>query len=215
SQVVELDLATVEPTISGPSRPQDKILLRNAKQKITNILEETHNRKYIMFTDRPLNRWSGEGGNVEPSQVKQIAHDDLRTVEINLNGETFLLSDGAVAIAAITSCTNTSNPDVMIGAGLLAKKAVELGVNVKPWVKTSLAPGSKVVTDYLLESGLLPFLEQMKFNVVGYGCTSCIGNSGPLPDPIALAVQEHDLILGAVLSSNRNFEARIHPHVKM
>ncbi|HYF70292.1 MAG TPA: aconitate hydratase AcnA [Ohtaekwangia sp.] len=215
SQVVELDLATVEPTISGPSRPQDKILLRNAKQKIANILEETHNRRYIMFTDRPLNRWSGEGGSVSPSQVKQIDHDDLRTVEITLNGETFLLSDGAVAIAAITSCTNTSNPDVMVGAGLLAKKAVELGVNVKPWVKTSLAPGSKVVTDYLHESGLLPFLEQMKFNIVGYGCTSCIGNSGPLPPPIAAAVQEHDLILGAVLSSNRNFEARIHPHVKM
>ncbi len=215
SQVVELDLSTVEPTISGPSRPQDKILLRRAKNTITDILEKSHNRKYVLFSDRPLNRWVGEGGNVEPSQVKDIEHNDLRTVEVVLNGEKIHLSDGAVAIAAITSCTNTSNPYVMIGAGLLAKKALEMGVNVKPWVKTSLAPGSKVVTDYLQESGLLAKLEQMKFNVVGFGCTSCIGNSGPLPEPIADAVLHHDIILSAALSSNRNFEARIHPQVKM
>jgi aconitate hydratase len=215
SQVVELDLGTVEPTISGPSRPQDKIVLRKAKNIITDILEKSYSRKYVMFTDRPLNRWGGEGGSTDPSQVKTIEHNDIRTVEVTLNGETFHLSDGAVVIAAITSCTNTSNPDVMIGAGLLAQKALSKGVNVRPWVKTSLAPGSKVVTDYLTESGLLPKLEQMKFHVVGYGCTSCIGNSGPLPDPIAEAVQNHDLILSACLSSNRNFEARIHPQVKM
>ncbi len=215
SQVVELDLGTVEPTISGPSRPQDKIVLRKAKNIITDILEKSYSRKYILFADRPLNRWGSEGGSTDPSQVSTIEHNDIRTVAVTLNGETFHLSDGAVVIAAITSCTNTSNPDVMIGAGLLAQKALNKGVNVRPWVKTSLAPGSKVVTDYLTESGLLSKLEQMKFHVVGYGCTSCIGNSGPLPDPIAEAVQNHDLILAACLSSNRNFEARIHPQVKM
>ena len=215
SQVVELDLASVVPTISGPSRPQDKILLKDAKETITGILEKKYFRKYVQFGDRPLNRWAGEGGNVEPSQVTQLEHSDMRTVEVKYNGEKFHLSDGDVVIAAITSCTNTSNPDVMIGAGLLAKKALDKGLNVKPWVKTSLAPGSKVVTDYLQESGLLARLEEMKFNVVGYGCTSCIGNSGPLPDPIAEAVTEHDLIVAATLSSNRNFEARIHPQIKM
>lgn len=218
SQVVTLDLSTVEPTISGPSRPQDKILLRQTKQTVTEYIEKTYSRRYVTFSDRPLNRWSGEGGNVNPSQVKTITpgnHPDIRTVEVTFDNQAFHLSDGAIVIAAITSCTNTSNPDVMIGAGLLAEKALAKGLRVKPWVKTSLAPGSKVVTDYLREAGLLVKLEQMKFNVVGYGCTSCIGNSGPLPDSIAAAMQEHDLILGAALSSNRNFEARIHPQVKM
>jgi aconitate hydratase len=215
SHVVELDLSSVVPTISGPSRPQDKVLLKNAKATITDIIEKKYFRKYVQFVDRPLNRWAGEGGNVEPSQVAQVEHNEMRTVEVEYNGEKFHVSDGDVVIAAITSCTNTSNPDVMIGAGLLAKKALDKGLNVKPWVKTSLAPGSKVVTDYLKESGLLTRLEEMKFNVVGYGCTSCIGNSGPLPDPIAAAVAEHDLVLAAALSSNRNFEARIHPQVKM
>ncbi len=215
SHVVELDLHTVEPTISGPSRPQDKVLLREAKTKITGILEKTYSRKYVQLTDRPLNRWSGEGGNAAPSEVADIEHPGMRTVSVIYNGKTFDLSDGAVSIAAITSCTNTSNPDVMIGAGLLAKKALEHGLQVKPWVKTSLAPGSKVVTDYLKESGLLEKLEALHFNVVGYGCTSCIGNSGPLPAPISEAVQKNDLIVAAALSSNRNFEARIHPQVKM
>lgn len=215
SQVVELDLATVEPTISGPSRPQDKILLREAKQKITGIIEEKFFRKYIQHIDRPLNRWAAEGGNVAPSQVAWADHSEMRTVKVDYKGESLHLSDTDVVIAAITSCTNTSNPDVMIGAGLLAQKALAAGLSSKPWVKTSLAPGSKVVTDYLQESGLLSALEQMGFNVVGYGCTSCIGNSGPLPEPIAEAVSEHDLIVAAALSSNRNFEARIHPQVKM
>lgn len=215
SHVVELDLGSVEPAISGPSRPQDKILLRESKGKVVDLLEKRFFRKYIQFTDRPLNRWAGEGGNVTPSKVANVEDCDMRSVEVRYNGETFHLSDGDVVIAAITSCTNTSNPDVMIGAGLLAARAVEKGLDVKPWVKTSLAPGSKVVTDYLKESGLLPKLEQLRFNVVGYGCTSCIGNSGPLPDPIAKAVADHDLIVAATLSSNRNFEARIHPQIKM
>ncbi len=215
SHIVDLDLGQVEPTISGPSRPQDKILLKEAKQTITGIIENKFFRKYIQHIDRPLNRWADEGGNVEPSEVALAEHSEMRTVKVDYNGQTFHLSDSDVVIAAITSCTNTSNPDVMIGAGLLAKKALERGLNVKPWVKTSLAPGSKVVTDYLKESGLLSSLEEMRFNVVGYGCTSCIGNSGPLPDPIAQAVVENDLIVAATLSSNRNFEARIHPQVKM
>ena len=215
SHIVELDLATVEPTISGPSRPQDKILLRNSKQSISELIEKKYFRRYIQFADRPLNRWAGEGGNVIPSEVAVVEHNDMRSVGVTYNGETFHLSDGDVVIAAITSCTNTSNPDVMVGAGLLAARALEKGLEVKPWVKTSLAPGSKVVTDYLRESGLLPKLEQMGFHVVGYGCTSCIGNSGPLPEPIANAIAANDLVVGAALSSNRNFEARIHPQIKM
>jgi aconitate hydratase len=215
SHVVELDLATVEPTISGPSRPQDKILLRESKHRISDLIEKKYFRKYIQFQDRPLNRWADEGGNVKPSEVALAEHDDMRSVVVEYNGETFHLSDGDVVIAAITSCTNTSNPDVMIGAGLLAAKAIEKGLDVKPWVKTSLAPGSRVVTDYLNESGLLPKLEKLGFDVVGYGCTSCIGNSGPLPEPIARAITENDLIVAATLSSNRNFEARIHPQIKM
>lgn len=215
SRIVELDLAEVAPTISGPSRPQDKILLRDSKHVVVDLLEKKYFRKYIQYRDRPLNRWADEGGNVAPSEVALVEHDDMRTVEVTYNDETFHLSDGDVVIAAITSCTNTSNPDVMIGAGLLASKALARGLNVKPWVKTSLAPGSKVVTDYLKESGLLEKLEQMNFYVVGYGCTSCIGNSGPLGEPIANAITEHDLIVAAALSSNRNFEARIHPQIKM
>lgn len=215
SHTVELDLADVEPAIAGPSRPQDKILLRNAKQSISDLLEKKYFRRYVQFADRPLNRWAGEGGNVAPSEVSGVQHTDMRTVQVTYRDETFHLSDGDVVIAALTSCTNTSNPDVMIGAGLLAAKAVAKGLQVKPWVKTSLAPGSKVVTDYLQESGLLPELDKLGFNLVGYGCTSCIGNSGPLPGPIADAITANDLIVAATLSSNRNFEARIHPQIKM
>jgi aconitate hydratase len=215
SHVVELDLATVQPSISGPSRPQDKILLRESKHAISDLLEKKYFRRYVQHADRPLSRWAGEGGNVTPSEVAVVQHTDMRTVKVTLNGETFHLSDGDVVIAALTSCTNTSNPDVMIGAGLLAANAVKKGLEVKPWVKTSLAPGSKVVTDYLTEAALLPELEKLGFFVVGYGCTSCIGNSGPLPDPIAKAITDNDLIVAAALSSNRNFEARIHPQIKM
>ncbi|MBE9463793.1 aconitate hydratase AcnA [Dyadobacter subterraneus] len=215
SQIIELDLASVVSTISGPSRPQDKILLTQAKDTITDIIQTKYFRKYIPFPDRPLSRWDDEGGNALPEETVDADTSFIRSVKIRSNGEKFYLSDGAVVIAAITSCTNTSNPDVMIGAGLLAKKALENGLTVKPWVKTSLAPGSRVVTDYLKESGLLACLEEMKFDVVGYGCTSCIGNSGPLPEAISQAVADNDLIVSAALSGNRNFEARIHPQVRM
>lgn len=148
-------------------------------------------------------------------QIETKVKNGLKTVVVELNNEKFALHDGAVVIAAITSCTNTSNPSVMIGAGLVARKARERGLDVKPWVKTSLAPGSKVVTDYLEHSELLDDLEALRFHVVGYGCTSCIGNSGPLPVHIAKAVEENDLVVASVLSGNRNFEARVHPQVKM
>jgi aconitate hydratase len=226
STVVELDLGTVEPTVSGPKRPQDKILLRSFKDKFGSLLKEVHGREYIPIDKREVGRWFGEGGGNQPMGGEKTAIKDdieietkvkngLKTVSVNVNNENFSLHDGSVVIAAITSCTNTSNPSVMIGAGLIARKAIERGVDVKPWVKTSLAPGSKVVTDYLENAGLLEDLEALRFHVVGYGCTSCIGNSGPLPGHIARAVEDNDLVVASVLSGNRNFEARVHPQVKM
>ena len=179
-ETLELDLGSVEPTVAGPKRPQDRVALKNAKLSFTKV--------------------------VEGLPTKQIA--------VKNNGDAFTLSSGAVVIAAITSCTNTSNPSLMLGAGLLAKKAVERGLQVKPWVKTSLAPGSKVVTDYLNASGLMTYLEKLKFHLVGYGCTTCIGNSGPLPEPIGAAIKENNLVAVAVLSGNRNFEGRVHPLVR-
>src|SRR5437870_2947147 len=180
NDTLELDLGTVEPTVAGPKRPQDRVALRQAKASFTKVVEGT--------------------------PAKQVA--------VRNNGDSFDLSSGAVVIAAITSCTNTSNPSLMLGAGLLAKKAVERGLHVKPWVKTSLAPGSKVVTDYLLAAGLTQYLEKLNFHLVGYGCTTCIGNSGPLPDAIGAAIKDNNLIAVAVLSGNRNFEGRIHPLVR-
>jgi len=180
SDKLELDLGTVEPTVAGPKRPQDRVALRNAKSSFTKVVEGTPQKH----------------------------------IQVRNNGDSFDFSSGAVVIAAITSCTNTSNPSLMLGAGLLAKKAVERGLQVKPWVKTSLAPGSKVVTDYLAAAGLTPFLEKLKFHLVGYGCTTCIGNSGPLSDPISAAIKENNLVAVAVLSGNRNFEGRIHPLVR-
>ncbi len=180
SDKLELDLGTVEPTVAGPKRPQDRVLLRNAKTSFAKV--------------------------VEGLPAKEIP--------VKNNGDMFQLSSGAVVIAAITSCTNTSNPSLMLGAGLLAKKAVEHGLQVKPWVKTSLAPGSKVVTDYLLASGLMSYLEKLKFHLVGYGCTTCIGNSGPLPEPIGAAIKDNNMVAVAVLSGNRNFEGRVHPLVR-
>lgn len=222
TDILELDLSTIEPTIAGPKRPQDKILLKNLQPSLIDLLDKTFGRKNS--PSKQVTRWSGEGGS-QPIQGEAVIPDNakieekiengIRTVAVTLGNEQFMLSDGAVAIAAITSCTNTSNPYVMIGAGLVAKKARERGLDVKPWVKTSLAPGSKVVTDYLTKADLLGDLEALKFHVVGYGCTSCIGNSGPLPAHIAKAVDEHDLVLASVLSGNRNFEARIHPQIKM
>jgi len=224
SSVVELDLSTVEPTVSGPKRPQDKILVREFKNKFSALLEEVHGRTYIPIEQRDVGRWYGEGGS-QPAASGTGAMTDieyetkvkngLKTVVVKMNNEKFALHDGSIVIAAITSCTNTSNPSVMLGAGLVAKKARERGLDVKPWVKTSLAPGSKVVTDYLEKANLLDDLEALRFHVVGYGCTSCIGNSGPLPKHIAKAVEENDLVVSSVLSGNRNFEARVHPQVKM
>ena len=223
TDVLELDLSTVEPTIAGPKRPQDKILLRNLENSYADLMDKNFNRKYSK-QQKQISRWFGEGGS-QPIQgetpipahakIEEKIENGEKSVAVTLGSEQFILSDGAVAIAAITSCTNTSNPFVMIGAGLVAKKARERGLNVKPWVKTSLAPGSKVVTDYLIKADLLADLEALKFHVVGYGCTSCIGNSGPLPAHIAKAVEEHDLVLASVLSGNRNFEARIHPQIRM
>jgi aconitate hydratase len=228
TNVLELDLSTIEPTVAGPKRPQDKILLKDFKNKFIELLNTSFDRKYIVHEDRenqkPITNWNAEGGDQpvhEPDTKSLITEtevqvkDGLKTVWIKRDQEKFMLSDGAVTIAAITSCTNTSNPYVMIGAGLVARKAREHGIDVKPWVKTSLAPGSKVVTDYLEKADLMKDLEALKFHLVGYGCTSCIGNSGPLPVQIAKAIDEHNLVVASVLSGNRNFEARIHPQVKM
>lgn len=226
--VVELDVSTIEPTVAGPKRPQDKILLKEFKPKFIDLLDQSFEREYIEQKDREtmfsLARWKGEGGNqpendtliaVDKGKIKAKEKNGLKTVWIEEEDDKFMISDGSVVIAAITSCTNTSNPFVMIGAGLVAKKAREQGIDIKPWVKTSLAPGSKVVTDYLEKANLMKDLEALQFHLVGYGCTSCIGNSGPLPPAIAEAVDEHDLVVCSVLSGNRNFEARVHPQVKM
>ena len=190
SQVVELDLATVEPSIAGPRRPQDRIPLNESRNAFSAALPSF-------------------GVGVEPGTTATST-----AVELTIGGETAEIDHGAVVIAAITSCTNTSNPAVMIGAGLLAKRAVERGLTRKPWVKTSLAPGSRVVTEYYEKAGLTPYLEALGFYTVGYGCTTCIGNSGPLPVEVSAAVAEGDLVACAVLSGNRNFEARVHPEVK-
>lgn len=210
TDVIELDLDTVEPTISGPKKPQDKILLREAKDTVIGLLKE-QGREYIAIDERNGD-WANERGQPAPSVKNK---DGVRSVSITLNGEEVKLSDASVVIAAITSCTNTSNPSVMLGAGLVAKKASEKGLQVKPWVKTSLAPGSRVVTSYLEKSKLLPYLEQLKFYTVGYGCTTCIGNSGDMIPEVQDAVIKNDLIVSSVLSGNRNFEARIHPNIKM
>ncbi|MNK41692.1 Aconitate hydratase [compost metagenome] len=225
TDILELDLSTIEPTIAGPKRPQDKILLKDFQSTFIDVLHKAFGRKYIKPQEQ-LTRWFAEGGSSLPqksettamvpdTKIEKKIEDGMKVVTVTVGQEQFMLSDGAVVIAAITSCTNTSNPYVMIGAGLVARKAREHGLNVKPWVKTSLAPGSKVVTDYLIKADLLDDLQSMKFHIVGYGCTSCIGNSGPLPSHIAKAIDDHDLVMASVLSGNRNFEARIHPQIKM
>lgn len=233
TDIVELNLAGIEPSIAGPKRPQDNIPLAKVKSRFIEILKSTYEREYIPQDERAKGGWTNEGGNFtehieenEPAAEKlekadieldlsQKKTDGLKSANIKLENSKFQVCDGSVVIAAITSCTNTSNPGVMLGAGLVARKAVERGLKTKPWVKTSLAPGSKVVTTYLDKAGLTPFLEALGFHTVGYGCTTCIGNSGPLPAHISKAVNEHELIVSAVLSGNRNFEARIHPQVKM
>ena len=182
TDTISLDMSTVVPTISGPKRPQDKVLLTDAPTSFKKVLEEATSKK--------------------DHSVSKVSNTDYE------------IKDGSILIAAITSCTNTSNPNVLIGAGLLAKKAVELGLEVKPWVKTSLAPGSQVVTDYLEKAGLNTYLDKLGFNLVGYGCTTCIGNSGPLPENIVEAIQKENVYAVSVLSGNRNFEGRISPHIK-
>ena len=182
TDILSLDMSTIVPTISGPRRPQDKVLLTEASESFKKSFTEITNKKDFSI-----------------SKVKDTEYE---------------IKDGSILIAAITSCTNTSNPNVLIGAGLLAKKAVELGLEVKPWVKTSLAPGSKVVTDYLEKAGLNIYLDKLGFNLVGYGCTTCIGNSGPIPENIVNAIEENNIYAVSVLSGNRNFEGRISPHIK-
>ena len=182
TDIISLDMSTIVPTISGPKRPQDKVLLTDAPNSFRKVLQDSANKNY--------------------KSVSKVSNTEYE------------ISDGSILIAAITSCTNTSNPNVLIGAGLLAKKAVELGLDVKPWVKTSLAPGSQVVTDYLEKAGLNVYLDKLGFNLVGYGCTTCIGNSGPLPENIVEAIQKENIYAVSVLSGNRNFEGRISPHIK-
>jgi aconitate hydratase len=215
TQVVELDLSTVEPSIAGPRRPQDRVPVSSAKEAFIEALgtfgvEYGDYDKEVADTFPASDPPTGDGEVEEaPAPVATVAPKHHR-VKVG----DYELDHGSVVIAAITSCTNTSNPSVMVGAGLLAKKAVEAGLARKPWVKTSLAPGSKVVTEYYDAAGLSQYLDQLGFNTVGYGCTTCIGNSGPLPDEISKAVVENDLVVCSVLSGNRNFEARIHPEVK-
>ena len=186
NELVELNLSEVQPSLAGPKRPQDRILLRDAKKSVKHHIESIRN-----------------------------SDSGARSVDIDIDGQSMPLTDGDIVVAAITSCTNTSNPAVIVASGLLAKKAVDAGLKAKPWVKTSLAPGSQVVSEYLERSGLMKSLEKLGFAVVGYGCTTCIGNSGPLPESIAKGIKEGDLIVSSVLSGNRNFEGRVHAAVKM
>ncbi len=188
SESIALNLEEVVPSLAGPRRPQDRIALKDSK---TTFMRD----KQALQEERSI--------------------ESKGSTEIQINGEKLTLADGAVVIAAITSCTNTSNPGAMLGAGLVAKKAVQLGLKVKPWVKTSLAPGSRVVTEYLENAGVMEDLEKLGFHNVGYGCTTCIGNSGPLPEPVSSAIQDHHLITASVLSGNRNFEGRVHAMVRM
>ncbi|MFF7865068.1 aconitate hydratase AcnA [Streptomyces qaidamensis] len=207
SEKLELDLATVVPSIAGPKRPQDRIVLANAAEQF-----KTDVRNYVDSVDEagqesfPASDAPAVAPNGAPSNPVTVTAPD---------GTSYEIDHGAVTVAAITSCTNTSNPYVMVAAALVAKKAVEKGLTRKPWVKTTLAPGSKVVTDYFEKAGLTPYLDKVGFNLVGYGCTTCIGNSGPLPEEVSKAVNDHDLAVTSVLSGNRNFEGRINPDVKM
>ena len=229
SEHLELDLGTVVPSIAGPKRPQDRVHLAHAKQGFREALRDFVSTEELIGYDEsvdesfPASDVPSRGGTAEslaPHEYGEGIPDDIgrpsKQVPVTLSdGTSFDLDHGAVVIAAITSCTNTSNPSVMIGAALMAKKAVERGLSRKSWVKTTLAPGSKVVSDYYDRSGLTPYLDKLGFNLVGYGCTTCIGNSGPLIPEVSAAVQENDLAVVSVLSGNRNFEGRINPDVKM
>jgi aconitate hydratase len=218
--LLELDLATVEPSVAGPRRPQDRVPLNDLKRSFWTAMKTVFNRE-IQSDDvagRGYMRWVGEAGTpadaeFTPSSNRANLYKGYQA-SVKLDGQEIALTHGAAVIAAITSCTNTSNPSVMVAAGILARNAVEKGLTVPAYVKTSLAPGSRVVTEYLTRAGLLPYLEQLRFNVVGYGCTTCIGNSGPVAEEIAAAVKDHNLVVSAVLSGNRNFEGRINPVVR-
>ncbi|MGI8782640.1 MAG: aconitate hydratase AcnA [Acidobacteriota bacterium] len=215
SDTIELDLSTVEPCLAGPKRPQDRVPLAHSKEMFEVALSQALEGNLGTLRTRSVVRWMEEGGSPSspPTAILEPGSEE-ESADIEYAGARFQIGHGAVVIAAITSCTNTSNPSVMIAAGLLAQKAVGRGLRSQPWVKTSLAPGSQVVTDYLEASGLMKPLEALRFNLVGYGCTTCIGNSGPLPDEIAHAVEHHKLVVASVLSGNRNFEGRINPHCR-
>ena len=244
SGTLELDLSTVEPSVAGPKRPQDRVLLREAPESFAKVLPTLLGPNANRNEVRQIVRWEGEGGHAsangnlassqgapapelpvsvtvtattheKPTGGKQedVAMEHTVRARFGVDPDRYLCN-GSIVIAAITSCTNTSNPYVMVAAGLLAKKAVEAGLTTPPWVKTSLAPGSRVVTDYYTRAGLLPYLDKLRFQVVGYGCTTCIGNSGPLPEDVSKSIEEHGLVAVSVLSGNRNFEGRISPEVR-
>jgi aconitate hydratase len=212
SELLSLDLDTVEPSLAGPKRPQDRVILSQAadsfQKALPSLMKPKTGAKPAAAPTANSGRWEQEGGSTAIGVEDPNVHEHVATSVKDS------LKHGSVVIAAITSCTNTSNPSVMIGAGLLAKKAVEKGLSVPPWVKTSLAPGSKVVRDYLENAGLTPYLEKLKFHIVGYGCTTCIGNSGPLPAEVSQAIDENELVVASVLSGNRNFEGRINSDVR-
>src|SRR5262249_20634078 len=206
---LQLDLSSVVPSLAGPKRPQDRVALTEAKQTFHDALGA-----YVHMPSLD-NGIDGTFPASDPVAIDSPGRASSPTPVTLEDGTETTVDHGSVVIAAITSCTNTSNPFVMVGAALLARKAVEAGLNRKPWVKTTLAPGSKVVMDYYERAGLTPYLEKLGFNLVGYGCTTCIGNSGPLPEAISAAVADQDLAVVSVLSGNRNFEGRLNPDGKM
>jgi aconitate hydratase len=209
TEVVVLDLGDVETSLAGPANPEDRLGIADLKRAVEEYIRKV---RATVSGQGAANRWEGEGGGQAVAQLQRT--EEVREAVVTVNGETYALRDGSIVIAAITSCTNTSNPTVMVGAGLLAKKAVGRGLRVPKYVKTSLAPGSQIVYEYLVRSGLYRYLEELGFSLVGFGCTTCIGNSGPLPPEVAEAIERHDLITFSVLSGNRNFEGRIHPQVR-
>jgi len=219
TDTIELDLATVEPSIAGPKRPQDRVPLKLSKSMFLDALKSDLERTSAVAAAKVLSHATSVSAQnqisaaVVAADPAEQAHQ-YTSVPVEMNGEQFSIRHGAVVIAAITSCTNTSNPSVMLAAGLLARNAVAKGLRTKPWVKTSVAPGSKVVTDYYKAAGVQDALDTLRFNTVGYGCTTCIGNSGPLPQPISDAIEANKLVVAAVLSGNRNFEGRINPHTR-
>jgi len=228
TDIMELDLGTIVPSLAGPARPQDRVILPDVRKSFRTYLSTWAKDKIAALGEESVKRWVGEGGSTDASGRDAVVTPELhpehpdaslgflgQSVRVRQpDGQGYGLTHGSVVIAAITSCTNTSNPSVLIAAGLLARNAIQRGLNVKPWVKTSFAPGSRVVTEYMQDSGLLGYLEGLKFHIVGYGCTTCIGNSGPLPPHIEKAVVDGNLATASVLSGNRNFEARVHPLVR-